>query len=48
MHTVSKDNAEAMDAIITGLHKRGYQFKSLDDLMMERSGFDPSFYLPKK
>lgn len=47
MHTVSKDNAEAMDAIITDLHKRGYTFRSLDDLMMDRSGFNPYFYLPK-
>ncbi|WP_088042744.1 delta-lactam-biosynthetic de-N-acetylase [Bacillus sp. EAC] len=47
MHTVSKDNAEAMDAIITDLHKRGYTFRSLDELMLERSGFNPYFYLPK-
>lgn len=47
MHTVSKDNAEAMDSVITTLQKRGYTFRSLDDLMMDRSGFDPYFYAPK-
>lgn len=46
MHTVSRDNAEAMDAIITELHKRGYTFRTLDDLMLEKSGFDPYFYIP--
>lgn len=47
MHTVSKDNADAMDAIITQLHKRGYTFKSLDDLMMEKRGFNSYFYMRK-
>ncbi|MRX73651.1 delta-lactam-biosynthetic de-N-acetylase [Bacillus lacus] len=36
LHTVSKDNAEALDQAITDLEKKGYVFKSLDDLMMER------------
>jgi peptidoglycan-N-acetylmuramic acid deacetylase len=33
LHTVSKDNAEALESIITDLKKQGYTFKSLDDLM---------------
>nr|WP_239454066.1 delta-lactam-biosynthetic de-N-acetylase [Bacillus suaedaesalsae] len=37
LHTVSKDNAEALEKIITDLEKQGYTFKSLDDLMMEKS-----------
>jgi peptidoglycan-N-acetylmuramic acid deacetylase len=37
LHTVSKDNAEALEKIITDLQAQGYEFKSLDDLMMERT-----------
>ncbi|TWM25939.1 Peptidoglycan-N-acetylmuramic acid deacetylase PdaA [Bacillus paralicheniformis] len=37
LHTVSKDNAEALDQAITDLKKEGYTFKSLDDLMFEKS-----------
>ncbi len=33
LHTVSKDNAEALAKIIDDLRKEGYTFKSLDDLM---------------
>ncbi|WP_110926421.1 delta-lactam-biosynthetic de-N-acetylase [Bacillus massiliglaciei] len=36
LHTVSKDNAEALDSIITDLKKKGYTFKSLDDMMAEK------------
>lgn len=36
LHTVSKDNAEALDHAIVELEKQGYQFKSLDDLMMNK------------
>lgn len=32
LHTVSKDNADALDKVIKDLRKKGYQFKSLDDL----------------
>ncbi|SFC85956.1 peptidoglycan-N-acetylmuramic acid deacetylase [Bacillus sp. OV322] len=35
LHTVSKDNADALDSIITDLKKQGYVFKSLDDLMIK-------------
>ena len=36
LHTVSEDNAEALDNIITQLKKEGYAFKSLDDLMLKK------------
>ncbi|MCD7036338.1 delta-lactam-biosynthetic de-N-acetylase [Metabacillus sp. GX 13764] len=36
LHTVSKDNAEALDIAVTDLEKQGYRFKSLDDLMMKK------------
>ncbi|KAA9031181.1 delta-lactam-biosynthetic de-N-acetylase [Niallia endozanthoxylica] len=32
LHTVSKDNAEALESVIKDLKKQGYTFKSLDDL----------------
>lgn len=31
LHTVSKDNADALERVIKDLKKRGYKFKSLDD-----------------
>lgn len=37
LHTVSKDNAEALEKVIKDLKKQGYQFKSLDDLMMDNA-----------
>jgi peptidoglycan-N-acetylmuramic acid deacetylase len=37
LHTVSKDNAEALEKIITDLQADGYTFKSLDDLMMDKT-----------
>lgn len=36
LHTVSEDNAEALDKVITQLKEQGYQFKSLDDLMIKQ------------
>ncbi|UOQ48859.1 delta-lactam-biosynthetic de-N-acetylase [Gracilibacillus caseinilyticus] len=36
MHTVSKDNADALEHLIDDLRKQGYQFKSLDDLMLKQ------------
>lgn len=36
LHTVSEDNAEALDKVITELKKQGYTFKSLDDLMIKQ------------
>ncbi|WP_181350924.1 delta-lactam-biosynthetic de-N-acetylase [Thalassobacillus sp. CUG 92003] len=36
LHTVAKDNAEALEHLIDELHKQGYTFKSLDHLMMKK------------
>lgn len=36
LHTVSKDNAEALGKVIDDLRKQGYQFKSLDYLMAHK------------
>lgn len=44
LHTVSKDNAEALDRAITDLRKQGYIFKSLDDLMIDRTFHQPYFF----
>ncbi len=35
LHAVSSDNAEALSHMIKELRKQGYQFKSLDDLVMK-------------
>ncbi|MFD2445067.1 delta-lactam-biosynthetic de-N-acetylase [Bacillus sp. CGMCC 1.16607] len=34
LHTVSKDNADALEKVIQDLKKQGYQFKSLDDFVL--------------
>ena len=44
LHTVSKDNAEALDSIITDLKKQGYVFKSLDQLMIDQQLSSPMLY----
>jgi peptidoglycan-N-acetylmuramic acid deacetylase len=36
LHTVSKDNADALEKVIRDLKEQGYTFKSLDDLMGEK------------
>lgn len=36
LHTVSKDNAEALPKVIDDLRKKGYTFKSLNDLVMDK------------
>jgi peptidoglycan-N-acetylmuramic acid deacetylase len=36
LHTVSKDNAEALEQAIKDLKQRGYTFKSLDDLTLKK------------
>ncbi len=36
LHTVSKDNAEALPKAIKDLKKQGYRFKSLDDYMKKQ------------
>nr|WP_245693835.1 delta-lactam-biosynthetic de-N-acetylase [Sediminibacillus halophilus] len=35
LHTVSEDNAEALEYLIDDMRKQGYTFKSLDDLVMK-------------
>lgn len=36
LHTVSSDNAQALEKIITDLQTQGFEFKSLDHLMMQK------------
>lgn len=33
LHTVSKDNANALERVIKDLKKQGYKFKSMDEFM---------------
>lgn len=37
LHTVSSDNAEALQRVISDLKKQGYLFKSLDDLHLKNT-----------
>lgn len=37
LHTVSKDNADALEQVLRDLKKQGYQFKSLDDFVLRHS-----------
>ncbi|KGX90300.1 delta-lactam-biosynthetic de-N-acetylase [Pontibacillus marinus] len=41
LHTVSEDNAKALERIIEDLQKQGYTFKSLDDLVLKQMLPDP-------
>ena len=34
LHTVSKDNTEALERLIIDLKEEGYHFKNLDDLLL--------------
>lgn len=43
LHTVSKDNADALEKVIRDLKKRGYEFRSLDDYMMKEKMKHPIF-----
>jgi len=36
LHTVSEDNAKALEKVIVHLQEEGYEFKNLDDLMMKQ------------
>ncbi|RXJ00340.1 delta-lactam-biosynthetic de-N-acetylase [Anaerobacillus alkaliphilus] len=36
IHSISSDNAEALDKVIDDLRKQGYEFKSLDDYMLDQ------------
>lgn len=38
LHSVSKDNADALGSIIDEARKRGYEFKSLDQLPQKQAG----------
>ena len=42
LHTVSKDNADALEKVIKDLKAKGYQFKSLDDYMVKERGKKPN------
>jgi len=45
LHTVSKDNADALENVIRDLKKQGYSFKSLDELMLKKAGMkNPMLY----
>lgn len=47
LHTVSKDNADALEKVIKDLKKKGYKFKSLDEFKPEKKGLSkiiPSFW----
>lgn len=41
LHSVSKDNADALEQAIKDLKNRGYKFKSLDHLMKQRENNKP-------
>lgn len=44
LHTVSKDNADALGKVIRDLKEEGYTFKSLDDLMISKNLKNPMLY----
>ncbi|WP_179946292.1 delta-lactam-biosynthetic de-N-acetylase [Anoxybacteroides amylolyticum] len=44
LHTVSKDNADALAKVIDDLRKQGYTFKRLDDVMIEKVGLSPLLF----
>lgn len=44
LHTVSEDNAKALSKVIDALREKGYTFKSLDDLMLEKNMPKPLLY----
>lgn len=37
LHTVSKDNADALEKVLKDLKKQGYEFKSLDDFVLNHT-----------
>lgn len=44
LHSVSKDNTDALEKVIQDLKKRGYTFKSLDDFMLDQVFDDRMLY----
>lgn len=45
LHTVSKDNAEAMEKVIDDLRKQGYEFKSLDEIAAQHTIPNPILFI---
>jgi peptidoglycan-N-acetylmuramic acid deacetylase len=41
LHSISKDNVEALPKVIDDLQKEGYQFKSMDELILEKEFSNP-------
>lgn len=46
LHTVSKDNANALEKVIKDLKKRGYTFKSLNDYLYKKELEENNKILP--
>ncbi|WPZ18813.1 delta-lactam-biosynthetic de-N-acetylase [Geobacillus subterraneus] len=46
LHSVSKDNADALPKVIDDLRKQGYTFASLDELMAKKMGLHPWLFRP--
>ncbi|PLR92869.1 delta-lactam-biosynthetic de-N-acetylase [Bacillus sp. T33-2] len=44
LHTVSKDNADALEKVVKDLKKQGYTFKTLDDLMISQAIKEPMLH----
>ncbi|WP_415640010.1 delta-lactam-biosynthetic de-N-acetylase [Paenibacillus sediminis] len=50
LHSISKDNTEALGKIIDGVRAKGYEFKSINELMMHRNkinNMEPNRTAPK-
>lgn len=47
LHTVSKDNAEALSQAIDDLRKEGYEFHSLDEYMLNEAKVNPILFQPR-
>lgn len=47
LHTVSKDNAEALSRAIDDLRKQGYEFHSLDEYMLNEAKVSPILFHPR-
>jgi peptidoglycan-N-acetylmuramic acid deacetylase len=47
LHTVSKDNAEALSRAIDDLRKQGYEFHSLDEYILNEAKVNPILFHPR-
>lgn len=47
LHTVSKDNAEALSRAIDDLRKQGYEFHSLDEYILNEAKVNPIIFQPR-